>query len=87
MARIKIYTGLFCPYCNMAKQLLKQLGQDNNIEEINIDRDSTAFAEMQQITGQRTIPQIFIEETHIGGFTEMYALYHKGELQTLLNSN
>lgn len=84
MAHVKIYTGAHCPYCNMAKHFLKQLGI-TEIEKIRTDLQPHAFAEMQQITGQRTIPQIFIGNTHIGGFTDMYALHQKGGLQELLN--
>lgn len=84
MAHIKMYTGAYCPYCTMAKQFLKQLGV-TEIEEIHTDLLPNAFAEMQQITGQRTVPQIFIGNTHVGGFTDLYALHQKGGLQDLLN--
>ncbi len=83
MAPVKIFTGPFCPYCGMAKQLLAQLGVAH-MEEVRIDRDPAAFQEMQQITGQRTVPQIFIGQTHVGGFTDLYALHQKGELMRLL---
>lgn len=68
----------------MAKQFLKQLGV-TEIEEIRTDLLPDAFTEMQQITGQRTVPQIFIGNTHVGGFTDLYALHQKGGLQELLN--
>lgn len=84
MAHIKMYTGAYCPYCTMAKQFLKQLGV-TEIEEIRTDLLPDAFTEMQQITGQRTVPQIFIGNTHVGGFTDLYALHQKGGLQELLN--
>lgn len=78
-----MFTGPFCPYCSMAKQFLTQLGV-KDIEEINVNDSPAAFQEMQQITGQRSIPQIFIGETHVGGFTDMYALHRKGDLLPLL---
>lgn len=84
MQPVTMYTGSYCPYCTMAKRLLNQLGV-NEIKEIDISRDSAAFAEMQQITGQRTVPQIFIGDTHVGGFTDMQALHKKGGLVSLLN--
>lgn len=84
MQTVKMYTGAFCPYCTMLKQFLKQFGV-SEIEEIRVDKNPADFAEMQQITGQRSIPQIFIGETHVGGFTDLYALHQQGNLQPLLN--
>ena len=63
MPEIKMYTGAFCPYCTMAKQFLSQLGVQQ-IEEIRVDKNPDEFANMQQITGQRSVPQIFIGDTH-----------------------
>ncbi|MDK4624055.1 glutaredoxin 3 [Kingella kingae] len=83
MPEIKMYTGAFCPYCTMAKQFLSQLGVQQ-IEEIRVDKNPDEFANMQQITGQRSVPQIFIGDTHVGGFTDLYALHQKGELMPLL---
>ncbi|EGV35622.1 glutaredoxin 3 [Neisseria weaveri] len=80
---IKMYTGPYCPYCTMAKQFLKSQGI-TEIEEIRVDRSPELFAEMQQITGQRSVPQIFIGETHVGGFTDLYALHNQGKLDELL---
>lgn len=84
MAHVKIYTKDYCPYCKNAKKLLAELGV-TNYEEIAVDNDETLFEEMKQISGQRTVPQIFIGNTHVGGFTDMYALHQKGGLQDLLN--
>ena len=67
----------------MAKQFLKQLGY-TDIEEIRVDKNPESYAEMQQITGQRSVPQIFIGKTHVGGFTDLYALHQRGELLPLL---
>lgn len=85
MAHIKMYTGAFCPYCTMAKQLLKQLGQ-TEIEEIRVDKNADMFEQMQQLSGQRSIPQIFIDGQHIGGFTDLHALYQQGGLEVLLQN-
>lgn len=83
MQPIKMYTGPYCPYCTMAKQFLKSQGI-TEIEEIHVDQSPEKYAEMQQITGQRSVPQIFIGNTHVGGFTDLYSLHQKGELQDLL---
>lgn len=68
----------------MAKQFLSQLGVQQ-IEEIRVDKNPDEFTNMQQITGQRSVPQIFIGDTHVGGFTDLYALHQKGELMPLLS--
>ena len=60
----------------MAKQFLSQLGVQQ-IEEIRVDKNPDEFTNMQQITGQRSVPQIFIGDTHVGGFTDLYALHQK----------
>nr|WP_314271663.1 glutaredoxin 3 [uncultured Kingella sp.] len=85
MPKITMYTGAFCPYCTMAKRLLKQLGVQE-IEEINISRQPEQFVRMQELAGQRTVPQIFIGDTHIGGFTDLYALHQRGGLMPLLQA-
>ena len=59
MPHIKMYTGAFCPYCTMAKQLFRQVGV-SEIEEIRVDKEPEQFAQMQQLTGERSVPQIFI---------------------------
>lgn len=83
MQPITMYTGPSCPYCTMAKQFLKSLGVEN-ITEIRVDQNPAGYSEMQQRTGQRSVPQIFIGETHVGGFTDLYALHQKGGLENLL---
>ena len=85
MPKITMYTGAFCPYCTMAKRLLKQLGVPE-IEEITISRQPEQFVRMQELAGQRTVPQIFIGDTHIGGFTDLYALHQRGGLMPLLQA-
>ena len=83
MAHIKMFTGAFCPYCTMAKQLLKSLGV-SEIEEIRADQYPDEFDRVQEETGQRTVPQIYINGKHIGGFTDLYALHQKGGLVPML---
>ena len=83
MQPVKMYTTAVCPYCIRAKQILKAKGVDR-IEEIRIDRDPAARATMMQITRRRTVPQIFIGDTHVGGCDDLIALDGKGGLAPLL---
>ena len=84
MQAVKMYTTQVCPYCQRAKMLLKQRGVEA-IEEIRIDVDSAQRDHMMAITGQRTVPQIFIGETHVGGCDDLIALDQRGDLLPLLN--
>lgn len=86
MTKVTIFTGSFCPYCMMAKRLLQQVGVED-IVEINRDVHPDQFEQAIADTGQRTIPQIFIGDTHVGGFTDLYALHQRGELLPLLQTN
>lgn len=83
MPAITIYTTAVCPYCQMAKALLKQKGI-TEINEIRIDTDPKVRDEMMQRTGRRTVPQIYIGETHVGGFDDLNALNQAGKLDPLL---
>ena len=83
MKSIKIYTTGVCPYCNMAKNLLKIKGV-SEWEEIRIDLDPKRRAEMMTKTGRRTVPQIFIGDTHIGGFDDLNTLNRTGGLDNFL---
>ncbi|MBI5335843.1 MAG: glutaredoxin 3 [Burkholderiales bacterium] len=83
MQAVKMYTTLVCPYCQRAKMLLKQRGVEQ-IEEIRVDLDPAQRATMMEITGRRTVPQIFIGETHVGGFDDLSALDQRGGLMPLL---
>jgi glutaredoxin 3 len=85
MKPVKMYTTAVCPYCIRAKQILKARGVEL-IEEIRIDADPTARATMMQITQRRTVPQIFIGDTHVGGCDELIALDSRGGLEPLLQS-
>ena len=85
MPAVKMYTTAVCPYCVRAKQILKAKGVEV-IEEIRVDLTPEARAEMMQITGRRTVPQIFIGETHVGGCDDLIALDSRGALIPLLQA-
>lgn len=78
-----MYTGAFCPYCFIAKRLLKKAGVAE-INEIRVDKNSQDFAKMQKLSGRRTVPQIFIGKNHVGGFDDLYRLHRQGGLNALL---
>ena len=83
MTPVKMYTTQVCPYCLRAKALLKQRGVEH-IEEIRIDLDPAQRDHMMAVTGRRTVPQIFIGDTHVGGCDDLVALDQKGALLPLL---
>ncbi len=83
MPPVKMYTTAVCPYCVRAKQFLKSKGVDA-IEEVRVDLDPQARDTMMQTTGRRTVPQIFIGETHVGGCDDLLALDASGGLAPLL---
>jgi glutaredoxin 3 len=85
MQAVKMYTTQVCPFCIHAKSLLKQRGVDQ-IEEIRIDLDPSQRNTMMEITGRRTVPQIFIGDTHVGGCDDLIALDQRGALMPLLNA-
>ena len=85
MQAVKMYTTAVCPYCVRAKQILKSKGVEH-IEEIRIDTDPQQRDSMMALTGRRTVPQIFIGQTHVGGCDDLVALDGKGELMPLLNA-
>ena len=82
-AVVKMYTTQVCPYCLRAKALLKARGV-LAIEEIRIDLDPAARNAMVESTGRRSVPQIFIGATHVGGCDDLVALDQRGELMPLL---
>lgn len=82
MAPVILYTRKLCTYCNQAKQLLAQVGA--SYTEINIDGDPETARLMMEKSGRRTVPQIWIGDTHVGGFDDLYSLYRSGKLQPLL---
>ena len=84
MQSVKMYTTAACPYCIRAKQILKSRGVDQ-IDEVRVDLNPGERLAMMQVTGRRTVPQIFIGETHVGGCDELIALDARGGLAPLLN--
>lgn len=85
MQTVKIYTTGTCPYCIQAKQLLKSRGVAE-LDEIRVDLVQGERQKMMDITGRRTVPQIFIGDKHIGGCDDLMALDGKGGLLPLLNA-
>ena len=84
VADVTLYTTPMCPYCRAAKDLLRQRAAA--FIEIDVRTDPELRSEMiARAGGGRTVPQIFIGERHIGGFTDLYALEHSGELERLLS--
>ncbi len=83
MPVVKMYTTAVCPYCIQAKQVLKSRGV-LAIEEIRVDALPDERMKMMQLTGRRTVPQIFIGEHHVGGCDDLMALDARGELLPLL---
>lgn len=83
-AHVTMYSTAVCPYCTMAERLLKSKGVEE-IEKIRVDLDPGVRENMMQKTGRRTVPQIYIGDTHIGGFDDLSALDRAGKLATLLN--
>lgn len=83
MQPVKMYTTAVCPYCIRAKQILKARGVES-IDEIRVDMQPDERMKMMQITGRRTVPQIFIGDTHVGGCDDLMALDSRGALAPLL---
>ena len=85
MSKVLMYSTAVCPYCVRAEALLKRKGV-SEIEKIRVDLDPERRVEMMERTGRRTVPQIFIGDRHVGGFDDLAALDHAGELDPLLES-
>lgn len=83
-AHVIMYSTAVCPYCTMAERLLKSKGIEE-IEKIRVDLDPAIREAMMQKTGRRTVPQIYIGDTHVGGFDDLSALDRAGKLSELLN--
>ncbi len=83
MAKIRMYSTAVCPFCVRAEMLLNSKGV-TEIEKIRVDLDPLQREEMLSKTGRRTVPQIYINDTHVGGFDELAALEHAGKLDSLL---
>ena len=85
MQPVKMYTTAVCPYCTRAKQILKSKGVEQS-EETRSDPAPAARNHMMEITGRRTVPQIFIGDPHVGGHDDLVALDGRGELMPLLGA-
>ena len=85
MQNVTMFTSATCPYCSRAKQLLMARGVEQ-IEEIHIDQDPGQRLRMMQSTGRRTVPQIFIGQTHVGGCDDLMELDQQGALTPLLQA-
>ncbi|MBC7470523.1 MAG: glutaredoxin 3 [Ramlibacter sp.] len=84
MKPVKIYTTAVCPFCIRAKQILKAKGVEE-IDEVRVDVLPDERIKMMEITGRRTVPQIFIGDTYVGGCDDLVALDGRGGLVPLLN--
>lgn len=82
MVEVRMYCTRVCPYCTMAERLLAKKGVTP--AKIFIDNDDARRDEMVRITGRNTVPQIFVGDTHVGGYTDMAELERRGELDPLL---
>ena len=83
MQHVKMYATSSCPYCIRAKQVLAARGV-TNLELINVDANPQERVKMMEITGRRTVPQIFIGDTHVGGCDDLMALDSRGQLAGML---
>ena len=83
MKPVRMYTTQVCPFCIRAKALLRQRGVAQ-IDEVRVDLDPEQRLRMVELTGRRTVPQIFIGDTHVGGCDELMALDQRGGLMSLL---
>jgi glutaredoxin 3 len=82
LAKVKMYATRFCPYCMRARSLLSQKGVP--FEDISIDADPALRVQMMAESGRHTVPQIWVGDTHVGGFDELWMLEQRGELDSLL---
>jgi len=85
MAKITMYSTGVCPFCQMAERLLRSKGI-SAIDKIRVDLEPERRVEMMEKTGRRTVPQIYIGETHVGGYEDLAALDHAGRLDELLRA-
>lgn len=85
MTAVKMYSSGVCPFCIMAERLLNSKGV-TEITKIRVDLEPAKRAEMMERTGRRTVPQIYIGETHVGGYDELAALDQAGKLDAMLHA-
>lgn len=84
MKTVRMYTTEVCPFCIRAKALLRQRGV-SQIDEVRVDLDPEQRARMMELTGRRTVPQIFIGDAHVGGCDDLLALDQRGGLMPMLD--
>ncbi len=84
VAKVLMYSTRICPYCRMAERLLEKKGVQ--AEKVMVDQNPARREEMVRLTGQTSVPQIFVGATHVGGYTELAGLERAGQLDTLLKS-
>lgn len=85
MPNIVVYCTPFCPYCIRAKMLLENKGIE--FSELRVDKDPALRGEMEQRSGRTSVPQIFIDDFHVGGCDELYAMESEGKLDDFLTAN
>lgn len=85
MQSVKMYSTAVCPYCIQAKKILKSRGVEH-IDEVRVDANPEERMKMMELTGRRTVPQIFIGATHVGGCDDLMALDSRGGLVPMLTS-
>lgn len=85
MAKVTMYSTGICPFCQRAERLLRAKGV-SAIDKIRVDLEAERRVEMMEKTGRRTVPQIYIGETHVGGYDELAALERAGQLDGLLQA-
>jgi glutaredoxin 3 len=85
MSRVQVYTKRNCPYCVSAKALLARKGVD--YQEIDVEKDEALLLWLVDATGQKTVPQIFVDGRSLGGFSDIAALDRKGELDPILRGS
>lgn len=85
MSSVVMYCTAVCPYCVRAEMLLNRKGVE--IDKVRVDQEPDRFSEMMELSGgRRTVPQIFVGETHVGGYDDLVELDSKGGLDPLLGS-
>ncbi|HUG78630.1 MAG TPA: glutaredoxin 3 [Burkholderiales bacterium] len=85
MAKVLMYATAACPYCQSAERLLREKGAQ--LETVRVDLEPARREEMMRRSGRRSVPQIWIDERHIGGCDDLYALDREGELDPLLEAS
>lgn len=82
MPKVVMYSTQFCPYCVRARQLLESKGVDYTDIRVDVERDR--YSEMIELAGRSSVPQIFIDDDHVGGCDDLYALESRGQLNPKL---